>query len=843
MLRCAVQGMRGGVAVGGAVECRCRVDNIMSKDPPHSIFFFFSVRFRSACMAALAIPPSRNGMLDQTQAYCMALLNQEKSLEELQRHLHKTEELFRESVRRKNQQLDVLQAEVRRLKSNVAGREIEASESLEDALSAQTAELERLRLQLATRDLEVDALAQQVMHLKSDLSEERAWRQAEAQRAAEAASAKVILDEQRIELTELRDQLAAAQSSATRLQAASADAEAALLERDAELKRLRAGEQEAREARTQHQGAELELARLRDQLERAEQEANSHRRAADLEGPHLAAIAQASNAALEAELEAARTAAAAAAARADAAIAEAAEAAAVERRRLSSHMEETRESVAELERRLADGASRRAVLEGEVQSLTKELEAARMFQGESARQVAKLDLPAQPKQPLGEAASPPPAGEPMMLGSLVSASRPVSRSQSERSGVGRGAAPAAPVAHGPAAATGAPAATRAGGEGAPRIVQLKLQGDAVVSCMLTAVATVATPDTSLAYTWFRAGTPLKKSEGPEYTVTAADLRCEISVRVTPFGPGGATGTPQTAATSGNVTVAAEVPHKLREWVRRGESKFDGLLDAGDRERALLFTGGRVKLREVKGNATEKTIAKDPNTSVRSEPIPWLHPRCPFGGQASEALLLCSPLPLLRVEFLPGDLSFILTMPSLLKRGEPVRLKAKSSLQRDLLLLCLAAFQAPDSIAAIPTAPITLKLAFAAELAGAADAGTPKETWPARTDRPAKGPHGVHQAAQLHPLRQPNATPRSLAHATSWSCIGTLGQGFAAYPRPPAHLRAHSRPPPPALPLTGQRSPASSITSEQTDWNALTNSLPKASKSRTISFGRSRSSKE
>ena len=72
--------------------------------------------------------------MDQTQTYCMALLNQEKSLEELQKHLHKTEvettqtpnqrpsltrrmictqELFRESVKRKNQQLDLLQSEVR----------------------------------------------------------------------------------------------------------------------------------------------------------------------------------------------------------------------------------------------------------------------------------------------------------------------------------------------------------------------------------------------------------------------------------------------------------------------------------------------------------------------------------------------------------------------------------------------------------------------------------------------------------------------------------------------------------------------------------------------------------
>ena len=38
-----------------------------------------------------------------------------------------TEELFRESVKRKNQQLDLLQSEVRRLKSSVAGRDDAAS--------------------------------------------------------------------------------------------------------------------------------------------------------------------------------------------------------------------------------------------------------------------------------------------------------------------------------------------------------------------------------------------------------------------------------------------------------------------------------------------------------------------------------------------------------------------------------------------------------------------------------------------------------------------------------------------------------------------------------------------
>ena len=36
--------------------------------------------------------------MDQTQAYCIALLNQEKSLEELQKHLHKTEVPSQRSV-------------------------------------------------------------------------------------------------------------------------------------------------------------------------------------------------------------------------------------------------------------------------------------------------------------------------------------------------------------------------------------------------------------------------------------------------------------------------------------------------------------------------------------------------------------------------------------------------------------------------------------------------------------------------------------------------------------------------------------------------------------------------
>ena len=94
-----------------------------------------------------------------TAAYTNALLNQEKSLEDLQRHLRTTEELFRESVKRKNQQLDLLQSEVRRLKSSVAGRDDAASGQMEAALNAQGVELEKTRERLRARDGEVAAAA------------------------------------------------------------------------------------------------------------------------------------------------------------------------------------------------------------------------------------------------------------------------------------------------------------------------------------------------------------------------------------------------------------------------------------------------------------------------------------------------------------------------------------------------------------------------------------------------------------------------------------------------------------------------------------------------------------
>jgi len=57
----------------------------------------------------------------------------------------------------------------------------------------------------------------------------------------------------------------------------------------------------------------------------------------------------------------------------------------------------------------------------------------------------------------------------------------------------------------------------------------------------------------------------------------------------------------------------------------------------------------LSISQVRGNASEKTVAKDASSSVRFE----------FG---------------------PDELSFVLSMPSLLKRAGPLRLRARSSFQ-------------------------------------------------------------------------------------------------------------------------------------------------------------------
>jgi len=248
------------------------------------------------------------------------------------------------------------------------------------------------------------------------------------------------------------------------------------------------------------------------------------------------------------------------------------------------------------------------------------------------------------------------------------------------------------------------AAAVSGASGEPAVVRLSLRGEPVVSYVLTIDAIVDSPRTTLQYVWRRAGEQ-RRLEGPSYLVTAPDIGCEISVLVTPVGSNGplpspkshlsrgmdkqrhgclvgALGAPQQAATAGAVCVAPEVPHTLREWVQRGERRFDGLFDATDRERSLLLTGDKIKVRENR-NKVEKTVMKE-----------------------SHALA--------RLEYGTDELTFMLVLPSV-KRASPLTLRAKSAFQRDLIYLALKAFSSPDSIAALPTAATSLKPATALEL--------------------------------------------------------------------------------------------------------------------------------
>jgi chromosome segregation ATPase len=126
--------------------------------------------------------------MDKTASYCAALMDQEKSLEELQKHLRTTEDLFRESVKRKNQQLDLLQSEVRRLKTSVNTRDELTAAQMEAALGAQGGELQTLRERMSRREAEVDSLMSKIAGLEEALQLER-QRSAEANERAEAAEA------------------------------------------------------------------------------------------------------------------------------------------------------------------------------------------------------------------------------------------------------------------------------------------------------------------------------------------------------------------------------------------------------------------------------------------------------------------------------------------------------------------------------------------------------------------------------------------------------------------------------------------------------------------------------
>jgi len=211
-----------------------------------------------------------------------------------------TQELFRESVKRKNQQLDLLQSEVRRLKTSVSARDETVAAHIDAALNAQEMELKATREQLVTRDGEMLGLNRQLSALRLEVSEERSKRHTDRSMSDEVVAAKGALVRREEEVELLRSQLAESQELASRLLATSTEAQATLEARDAELATLRARLAKGAAREQEHGNVSLKLDEAEralaaekearaaaeehvDVLERARQELESQREGADLE--------------------------------------------------------------------------------------------------------------------------------------------------------------------------------------------------------------------------------------------------------------------------------------------------------------------------------------------------------------------------------------------------------------------------------------------------------------------------------------------------------------------------------------------------------------------------------
>ena len=476
--------------------------------------------------------------------YCTALLNQEKSLEDLQRHLRTTEELFRESVKRKNQQLDLLQSEVRRLKTSVGVRDEAASLQIDAALNAQAGELRRAKEQLAQRDAEVDALNKQVSQLKVELADERARRVAEQSKSDDSSGVRHSLARREEEVEGLRTELAQAQEAATRLQAASMEAEASIESRDAELAMLRAKEAAVASVAAEGTFDSEEVSRLRrksDEDERALLEEQEARMAAEAHTQEL----EETLAGREDEIEAER--------------------------------EATREELAFLKAQVANGGEGggeggEALEAQRLRSMVEELQQQLAEQRDAASTVGAKGG--------GSGAS----------SSSLTADRAAALSRLE----GRAAAAAAP-----------PAAAGRGSSG-PQVRSLVVSGDAVVGATLSAQADFVEAEAALSsFEWLRGNTRL--SDKPTYIVTAEDLSHELAVRVTPVGSSGARGEPRRASPSHPIALPTWLRDRLQEWLGTGQKIFTNCHE-GDQERHVLFRAGKkegLKIQDKKGKTLHR----------------------------------------------------------------------------------------------------------------------------------------------------------------------------------------------------------------------------------------------
>jgi len=501
-------------------------------------------------------------MTDQTQQYCTALLNQERSLEELQRHLRTTEDLFRESVKRKNQQLDLLQSEVRRLKTSVHGRDELSTAQMEAALGAQVSELQTLREQLAARENELDGYSSRVASLEAAVqAAEQKSKQAERRaEAAEAARADATNDTEQTN-DALQESLSQAQAVA-----AAAQEQAALADEEAEALRE-------------------EMGSLRGELETLQQAGASE--AAGRSELDRSQIEQ-----LSAKLSAA-------------------EAEAVKERQWREQLEEQLERVEEAAS--AGGAGQQAAAHAaqrEVEALKEALatqmeatEAAQRGRAEAEHLAEQLEV--ELAQSLDSSSSAAAAA------GAAGAATARGRGGSGRGGGGGGGqqptttvSAAAPP---PAAPGHAPLPSPTSGEADVR--ELSLVGEATMGGTLIAQPALggAADAAATRFEWFRGGVPVPHAAGPQYTLGAEDVGKEVAVRVTAVGADGSVGG-QKSAQSARATLSAEVHRKLAEWVQSGEKRFgEGIAEEGsDKERVLLFARDKLKLQDK----AKKTLCKD-----------------------------------------------------------------------------------------------------------------------------------------------------------------------------------------------------------------------------------------
>ena len=528
------------------------------------------------------------------EVYCAALLNQEKSLEDLQRHLRTTEELFRESVKRKNQQLDLLQSEVRRLKTSVGVRDEAASLQIDAALNAQASELRRANEKLAMRDAEVDALTKQVSQLKLELADERARRNAEKAKDDEASTAVQALQQREEEVEGLRSELFEAQEAAARLQAASAEAEAALVVRDAELQALRERDSANLSGVAASELVEAELAQLRAKAEEAERAIAEERQARLAAEEHAEALERGRE---ELEQQAAAE----------------AEALEAERDEIARELDAVRAGGGGGDEGAAHEVQR---LQAKVEQLQQQLQQASQA---SIATTAATSSAAAPSSLVQRDASPVAKGITVPCTSTAGggaggggggAGPPPSSAASAALASGSGSRAAGGGGIGGGIGGGGAAGISSGGSGGgrgglPQVRSLVIAGEPIIGVTLTAQAAFLEADeTASRYEWFRGESTLLGRE-KKYGVTSDDLGHELTVRVTPVSTSGAVGDPLRATASAPVAIPGNVHGLLREWHDLGQKGFTNCSEGGQ-DRQVLFAHKKIKLQDKSGKTINKS---------------------------------------------------------------------------------------------------------------------------------------------------------------------------------------------------------------------------------------------